>query len=222
MFPSQEKIMIKRRLQIGFSILSSDFSSLGTELKKYEKIVDFIHMDIMDGNFVPNLTFGPPLIDSLRRRTKLLFEAHLMVANPVAQWKWYAPSCERIIFHIETVKNPLGFIKIIKAKEKGVSLNPSTPVSEVRKLLEYADVALLMAVPPGFAGQKFDERVLRKIDYLRKYINVNKLKCRISVDGGINGTTAARCISSGADIIITSSWFSSGGAAGKVKKLRSL
>ena len=207
--------------EIGLSILSSDFSNLGAAVRKYEKFIDFIHMDIMDGNFVPNLTFGTPVVASLRKMTKLLFEAHLMVINPQKQWRWFSPDCERIIFHADAVGNPLALIKKIKAKEKGISINPSTGVAKAEKLVEFSDVLLLMAVPPGFAGQKFDEGVLRKIEHFRKFIDRFGFGCRISVDGGINGVTARRCVSAGADIIITSSWLSSGSVREKAKLIKS-
>jgi ribulose-phosphate 3-epimerase len=208
-------------IEIGFSILSSDFGNLEKVLKKYEKAVDFIHMDIMDGNFVPNLTFGVPVINSLRKKTKIPFEAHLMVINPIDQWKWYINSCQRILFHIEAAK-PEKILKKMGTKEKGIALNPETPVKKIIPFLEEIDVAFLMSVSPGFAGQKFKKNVLKKISFLRNYIEKKNLKCKISVDGGINYKTAKLCAQAGVHQIIASSWLSTGDVAKKINFLKSL
>ena len=208
-------------IEIGFSILSSDFGNLEKVLKKYEKFVDFIHMDIMDGNFVPNLTFGVPVINSLRQETKIPFEAHLMVSNPERQWKWYRRTCRRILFHIETTKTP-EMLEKMKGVEKGIVLNPETPAKKVIPYLGKIDVVLLMAVSPGFAGQKFKKSVLRKISHLRNIIDRKSLKCKISVDGGINFETAKLCANAGVHQIIASSWLSTGKVAEKIKFLKSL
>ncbi|MCD6413664.1 MAG: ribulose-phosphate 3-epimerase [Elusimicrobia bacterium] len=208
-------------IEIGFSILSSDFAELGSVMGKYENLVDFIHMDIMDGNFVPNLTFGVPVIDSLRKKTKILFEAHLMVTNPLRQWEWYAKSCERILFHIEA-ENPKRILKKMKGVEKGIVLNPETDVKKIIPFLEEIDVALLMSVAPGFAGQKFKGEVLKKIFRLRNIIDRKNLKCKISVDGGINHTTAKLCSEAGVHQIIASSWLTTGDVAKKINFLKSL
>jgi len=193
--------------EVGVSILSADFSNLRPYIKKCEKVIDFIHMDIMDGNFVPNLTFGTPVINSLRKITKLPFEAHLMVINPQIQWKWYLSS-RRILFHIETVKEPEKLISHIKKakKEVGIALNPETSIKKIIPFLDRIDVAFLMGVSPGFAGQKFKRNVLKKIKNLRRIIDAKNLNCKISVDGGINHKTAPLCIKAGADILIASSF----------------
>jgi len=193
--------------EIGVSILSADFSNLRPYIKKCEKAVDFIHMDIMDGNFVPNLTFGTPVINSLRKITKLPFESHLMVVNPQIQWKWYLSS-RRILFHIETVKEHGKLIASIKKakKEVGIALNPETSIKKIIPFLGRIDVAFLMGVSPGFAGQKFKKSVLEKIKKLREIIDAKKLKCKISVDGGINHQTAPLCVKAGADMLIASSF----------------
>ncbi|MBA3066771.1 ribulose-phosphate 3-epimerase [bacterium] len=209
-------------METGLSILSNDFSRLGDELKKYGRGPDFIHMDIMDGSFVPNLTFGPPLIDSLRKITALLFEAHLMVVNPAEQWKWYKKSCGRIIFHIEALREPQALLKEMKGVKKGIALNPATPAARIEKWLPYIETAFLMSVPPGFSGQKFDSGVLEKISRLRKIIDRKKLKCRICVDGGINLETAALCRGAGADSVVASSYLSGGNILKKLAALKAL
>jgi len=208
--------------RLGFSLLSSDFADLKEVVRRYEPIVDFIHMDIMDGNFVPNLTFGVPVINSLRKITGIPFEAHLMVVNPEVQWKWYGKTCKRILFHIEAVKNPRLLLKKMTCPEKGIVLNPETPVKKVIPFLKDIQLVLLMSVSPGFAGQKFNERVIKKISFLRNYIDRNNIKCRISVDGGINASTARRCIKAGADELIASSWLSKGNVRKKATVLKNL
>lgn len=207
-------------IRLGFSLLSSDFANLAAVVRRYESIVDFIHMDIMDGNFVPNLTFGVPVINSLRKVTRIPFEAHLMVVNPVVQWEWYRKSCKRILFHIEAVRNPKGLLKKMACPEKGIVLNPETPVKKVIPFLKDIQVVLLMSVSPGFAGQKFNEGVIKKISFLRNYIDRNNIKCRISVDGGINASTAHQCIKAGVDELIASSYLASGAPESKVKKIK--
>ncbi len=209
-----------KKIKIGFSILSSDFADLKSVVGKYEPIVDFIHMDIMDGSFVPNLTFGPPVIKSLRKVTKIPFEAHLMVVNPEDQWEWYGKTCKRILFHIEAVKNPRLLLKKMSGVEKGITVNPETPAEKVIPFLKDIQVVLLMSVSPGFAGQKFDERVIKKISFLRNYIDGKNIKCKISVDGGINAATARRCIKAGVDELIASSWLSKGNVVKKAGMLK--
>lgn len=209
-------------METGLSILSSDFSRMGAEIKKYGRSLDFIHMDVMDGSFVPNLTFGPPVIDSLRKITKLPFEAHLMVVNPDKQWKWYRKSCGRIIFHIEALRSPMALIKEMKGVKKGIALNPPASAEKIEKWLPHIETAFVMSVPPGFSGQKFDPAILKKIAKLRKTIDAKKLKCRICVDGGINLETAALCRRAGADAVVASSYLSSGNIPRKLAALKAL
>jgi len=216
-------------METGLSILSNDFSRMGEEIKKYGRALDYIHMDVMDGSFVPNLTFGPAVIDSLRKVTKLPFEAHLMVVNPEKQWKWYRKSCGRIIFHIEafrppwrTVRSPVSLLKEMKGVKKGLAVNPSTPVARIEKYLPLMETAFLMSVSPGFSGQKFDVGVLKKISRLRKIIDAKKLKCRIAVDGGINLKTATLCRHAGADSVVASSYLTGGNISKKLTALKSI
>ncbi|MFH1352598.1 MAG: ribulose-phosphate 3-epimerase [bacterium] len=211
-----------KKIEIGFSILSSDFAGLKSVVAKYETLVDFIQMDVMDGNFVPNLTFGVPVVNSLRKITKIPFEAHLMVVNPGVQWKWYRKTCKRILFHIEAVKNPRALLKKMAGVEKGIAVNPETPVKKVIPFLKDIQVVLLMSVSPGFAGQKFDERVIKKISFLRNYIDGKNIKCKISVDGGIDAKTAAKCVKAGVDFLIVSSYLSKGDIKRKAKILKNL
>ena len=209
-------------METGLSILSNDFSRMGEEIKKYGRALDYIHMDVMDGSFVPNLTFGPAVIDSLRKVTKLPFEAHLMVVNPEKQWKWYRKSCSRIIFHIEALRSPASLLKEMKGVKKGLAVNPSTPVAKIDKFLQQLETPFLMSVPPGFSGQKFDVGVLKKISRLRKIIDAKKLKCRIAVDGGINLKTAALCRHAGVDSVVASSYLTGGNISKKLTALKSI
>jgi len=209
-------------METGLSILLNDFSRMGEEIRKYGRAIDYIHMDVMDGSFVPNLTFGPAVIDSLRKKTKLPFEAHLMVVNPGKQWKWYRKSCGRIIFHIEALRNPALLLKEMKGVKKGIAVNPSTPAAKIEKWLPHIETAFFMSVSPGFSGQKFDMGVLKKISDTRKIIDAKKLKCRIAVDGGINLKTAALCRNAGADSVVASSYLSSGNILKKLAALKAL
>jgi len=209
-------------METGLSILSNDFSRMGEEIKKYGRALDYIHMDVMDGSFVPNLTFGPAVIDSLRKVTKLPFEAHLMVVNPEKQWKWYRKSCGRIIFHIEALRSPVSLLSEMKGVKKGIAVNPATPTAKIEKWLPQIETAFVMSVSPGFSGQKFDAGVLKKISRLRKIIDIKKLKCRIAVDGGINLKTAELCRHAGADSVVASAYLSSGNIPKKLAALKSI
>jgi ribulose-phosphate 3-epimerase len=193
------------------SILSSDFSSLGAEIEKIEKIPDsWVHIDVMDGHFVPNLTFGPCVVKSIRSKTNLFFDAHLMVDNPESLFEAFKDAgVNALTFHIEETHFPLRLIKKIKSLglKAGVSLNPATNLSAVYSLLPLIDILLIMSVEPGFSGQKFIPFSLNKIkeaDEIRKRDHLNFL---ISVDGGVNEKTAEKVLKSGADVLVMGSFF---------------
>ncbi|MCK5533671.1 ribulose-phosphate 3-epimerase [bacterium] len=196
-------------VKIAPSILTCDFSDLTGEVKKMEKEkVDMLHLDIMDGHFVPNLSFGPMVVKSLRPKTNLFFDVHLMIENadefllPFSQ-----AGADLITVHIESCKDLGNTINKIKSLGKGVGvcLNPDTPIEKIIKFLPELDLVMLMSVFPGFGGQKFICSVLKKIEKLKAIIEKEKLNLDIEVDGGINIKTAAQAVSSGASILVVGS-----------------
>ncbi len=196
-----------KKIQISPSILSADFSQLGNEIKRLEVCgADLIHVDVMDGHFVPNLTIGPPVIKALRKYTKLPFDVHLMI-NPVHKYiKEYAKAGSDIItIHPESTENLKSSIKEIKdlKKKAGVSLNPDTPIETILNDLNDIDLILVMSVFPGFGGQKFMPEVLKKIDELSKLRTKNNLNYKIEVDGGIDFSNSKKTIEAGADILVS-------------------
>ena len=194
-------------IKISPSILSADFSKLGTEIQNLEKAqADLIHIDVMDGHFVPNITIGPEVISKLRKYTSLPFDVHLMI-SPVDNFiKDFAEAGADIItIHPEATDDIVNSIKKIKSynKKAGVSLNPETPVSKVLPVLNLIDLVLIMSVNPGFGGQKFMEETLEKVKILRKEIDSKKFKVQIEIDGGINFENSKIAIEAGVDILVS-------------------
>tara|TARA_E500000331_G_C17088139_1_gene639854 strand:- start:203 stop:862 length:660 start_codon:yes stop_codon:yes gene_type:complete len=196
-----------KKIQISPSILSADFSQLGNEIEKLEKGgADMIHVDVMDGHFVPNLTIGPPIIKTLRKYTKLPFDVHLMI-SPVHNYiKDYADAGADIItIHPEATENLKNSIKCIKELKKkvGVSLNPETKIEVVKDFLHEIDLILIMSVNPGFGGQKFMPQVLDKVKELKKIQEQGEKKFDIEIDGGINFDNSKSAIEAGANILVS-------------------
>jgi ribulose-phosphate 3-epimerase len=194
-------------VKISPSILSADFSQLGNEIKNLEKAeADLIHIDVMDGHFVPNITIGPTVISKLRKYTSLPFDVHLMI-SPVNDFiKDFAEAGADIItIHPEATNDIENSIKIIKSfkKKVGVSLNPETSVNQVLPILNLIDLVLIMSVNPGFGGQKFMKETLKKVEVLRKEIDNKKLKTLIEIDGGINFDNAKIAKKAGVDILVS-------------------
>ena len=194
-------------IKIAPSILSADFGQLGSEIKRLEEAgADMIHVDVMDGHFVPNLTVGPPVINTLRKYTKLPFDVHLMI-SPVHKYiKDYAEAGANIItIHPEATDNLQESIKHIKkfGKKVGVSLNPNTQIDIIEKLLVEINLVLIMSVHPGFAGQKFIPNILDKIKELKKIKDKKNLNFDIEVDGGINFDNSKLVIEAGANILVS-------------------
>ena len=193
--------------KISPSILSADFSKLGEEIQNLEKAnADLIHIDVMDGHFVPNITIGPNVIGKLRKYTTLPFDVHLMI-KPVDKFiKSFAEAGADIItIHPEATQNLNESIKIIKSynKKVGISLNPETPVEKVLPVLKLINLVLIMSVNPGFGGQKFIENTLDKVKILRKEIDSKKLNVEIEIDGGINFENAKLAKKAGVDILVS-------------------
>jgi len=194
-------------IKISPSILSADFSKLGSEIQDLEKAkADLIHIDVMDGHFVPNITIGPEVINKLRKYTSLPFDVHLMI-SPVDNFiKDFAEAGADIItIHPEATNDLVNSIKKIKSynKKAGVSLNPETSVEKVLTVLNLIDLVLIMSVNPGFGGQKFIKETLEKVKILKKEIDSKNLKTQIEIDGGINFENAKIAKEAGVNIIVS-------------------
>ena len=213
-----------KNIKISPSILSADFSILGDEIKSLEQAgADLIHVDVMDGHFVQNITMGPPIIKMIRKCTKLPFDVHLMI-SPVEKYiKAFADAGSDIItIHPEATDNLKRAVSTIKSlgKKAGVSLNPKTPISALMDVINDIDLILIMSVNPGFAGQSFMSEVLPKVTELRKMINDEKLKIDIEIDGGINFETAPLAVKAGANILVSGTTIFSGSLKDNIQKLR--
>mgnify|MGYP006131748103 FL=1 len=196
-------------IKISPSILSADFSKLGEEIRALEKAgADYIHIDVMDGHFVPNITIGPEVIKRLRPITKLIFDVHLMI-EPVDNFiKAFAEAGSDIItFHPEATKNLSETIKLVKSfgKKVGVSLKPESPISLITPHIDQIDLILIMSVNPGFGGQKFMPEVLNKMKTLKNIVNEKKLNIDIEIDGGINFNNSKEAKDNGANILVSGS-----------------
>ena len=196
-----------KKIKISPSILSADFSQLGKEIESLEKNgADMIHVDVMDGHFVPNLTIGPPVIKALRKYTSLPFDVHLMI-DPVHKYiKDYAESGADIItIHPEATKSLQGSIDEIKKYKKkvGLSLNPDSKIEIIEQYLDQVDLVLIMSVFPGFGGQKFIKDVLKKIERINDIRNKKKFEFDIEVDGGINFSNFRDVLKAGANILVS-------------------
>lgn len=213
------------KAKIAPSILSADFAYLADELKKVEAAgADYIHLDIMDGNFVPEITIGAGVVKSLRKISDIVFDVHLMVEHPETQIKSFAEAGADIItFHVEAAKHPHRIIQQIHESgcKAGVALNPGTSLSMVEELVEDADMILIMTVNPGYAGQKFIDSMLGKIHMLYHMVAEMETECDIQVDGGINPETSVLVREAGANILVAgSAIFGAADVAQAIKDIR--
>ena len=196
-----------KKIQISPSILSADFNQLGNEIKRLEEGgADMIHVDVMDGHFVPNLTIGPPVIKALKKNSSMIFDVHLMI-SPVHDYiKAYSDAGADIItIHPEATDNlKLSILKIKELNKKvGISLNPETKIDVILDFLEQIDLVLIMSVNPGFGGQVFMSEVLTKVKALKKIQTEKKLNFDIEIDGGINFENSKMVIEAGANILVS-------------------
>lgn len=196
------------------SLLSADFAELGNELKKIENNQGgAVHIDVMDGSFVPEITYGEPVIRSIRKLTKLPFDVHLMIEKPELHVDSFANAgADWITFHYEATAHAHRVVQMIheKGKKAGVAVCPGTPVSALSEILSCADIILVMTVNPGWGGQKLIPSCVEKVAELKKYREEHGLNYMISVDGGVNNETLSSVINAGTDIVVSGSSFFNG------------
>ena len=212
-------------VKIAPSLLSSDFTNLEKEITKVQDAgADILHLDIMDGHFVPNLTFGLPVIKQIKEIAKIPVDVHLMVTNPelyletLGSW-----NIDYVSFHQETVFHLHRQVSVLKNKnvKAGIALNPATPVETIFPILADLDFVLIMSVNPGFGGQKFIPLVYEKIRKLRRFANENNPKLEIEIDGGVNNLNALKLVEAGANILVAGSFiFKSEDYSGQIHSLR--
>ena len=212
-------------IKLAPSILSADFARLLEDVKKVENAgCEYLHIDVMDGHFVPNITLGPNVVKSLRKDVNMVFDAHLMIENPDQYIKEFVDAgCDIIVVHQEACRHLHRTIQNIKSYgiKAGVSLNPATPIETIKYVLQDVDMVLLMSVNPGFGGQSYIPVVTEKIKELKALIDVMNLDIDIEVDGGVKPSNIAEVVNAGANVIVAgSAIFNAGNIDEAVKSLR--
>lgn len=212
-------------IKISPSILACDFARMGEEIAKVDKFSDYLHVDVMDGIFVPNISFGMPVIKSIRKTTDIIFDVHLMIERPERYIDEFAKLGSDIItIHYESTEDPASVLKMIRAagKKAGISIKPGTDVSVLIPLLPLCDLVLIMTVEPGFGGQKFMHDMMPKVRAIRDIVEKENLDIEIEVDGGINAETAAIAAEAGANVLVAgSSVFAAADAEKAIADMRS-
>ena len=212
-------------IKIAPSILSADFAKLGEDINSIST-ADYLHFDVMDGIFVPNISIGIPVLQSVRKYTDMVLDVHLMITEPVRYVERFAEAgADIVVVHLEsdTPENITAAVDKIKAcgKKAGIAIKPKTPAEELLPYMDKLDLALVMTVEPGFGGQKFMADMMPKVRLLREYINTHGLDCELEVDGGVNPETAAVCINAGANVLVAGSdVFKASDRAARIKQLR--
>lgn len=196
-------------LYIAPSLLAADFSDLKTDIARVQEAgANYLHLDVMDGHFVPNISFGAGLIKSIRRTTNLFFDVHLMISDPLKYVdSFISAGADIVTFHYEAVPDPAAVMKAIKSREMpcGIAISPNTPAEAVLPFVGYADMILVMTVEPGFGGQSLIPATLDKVRTLRRYALEHDVDLALEVDGGITGDNAAYCTEAGANILVAGS-----------------
>ena len=218
--------MAQQKTRIAPSILSADFAKLGEEVRAIDAAgADYIHVDVMDGHFVPNLTIGPLVVKALRGHSKKIFDVHLMIA-PVDPYimEFAAAGADIITVHPESGPHLHRTIQLIKScgKKAGVALNPATPIDAVTSIISEVDLVLVMSVNPGFGGQTFIESQLEKIKQLRKLIDATGKQIDLEVDGGITAEIAKQVVAAGADVLVAGTASFKGSASHYVENIKAL
>lgn len=197
---------MKRKIKIAPSILSADFTHLREQISAVERGgADWLHLDIMDGQFVPNITFGPLIIKSIRKLTKLPLDTHLMIQHPDSYLEDFKEAgCDSLTVHVETCPHLHRTIEKIQqlGMKAGVTLNPATPASSIKEILPYVDLVLIMTVNPGFGGQKFISSMVHKVSEIADMISSQGLHCYLEVDGGVDGSNARTLVEAGANVLV--------------------
>ena len=210
-------------VKISPSILSCDFSKLKEDIDTIVNDVEYLHIDVMDGVFVNNISFGIPVIKSIRGHYDITFDTHLMIVNPERYIEAFASAgADLITFHIEATCDPMNVINLIHSKglKAGISLRPGTKVTDLKPYLEHVELVLVMSVEPGFGGQKFDPNAIDKIKCLKNEKNINNYNYEIEVDGGINCETSQLCIEAGAEVLVSGSYIFN--ATNRLERIKSL
>lgn len=196
-------------VKLSTSILAADFTKLGEEIKILEREkIPYIHIDVMDGHFVPNISMGIPIVDSIRKATNLILDVHLMISNPEKYVESFAKAGADIInFHLESTNEPKKIIEQIRAtgKKCGITISPETPVEKLYGLIDYVDMVLIMSVHPGFGGQAFIPESLDKVRKVYQYIKERKLNVDIEIDGGVKRGNVKEVLEAGVNVVVVGS-----------------